>query len=210
MFANLAAFAIAEVAGDIHFCAGFCEGEVAGAEACFSVLTEQSAGEFGECAFEVGEGDVFANGQSFYLQELEFAAGGDLFVAVAHAGQDDADGFWVVLAHGANLSGAGVCAQDDVFFGGVEAVLHFACGVVGWEVEQFEVVGVGFYVWAAVDLEAHVAEDAVDLAQGLGGWVEAAVGWFSAGQGDVYGGLGEAGFDFGFFNGRYPFLVGFF
>lgn len=199
VFAHLAAIAVAQDTFHVHFRARFGEGEVVGAETHFAVGSKHAAGEVGEGAFEVGKGDVAANCQPFYLVELYFAAGGDLFVAVAHARQDDTDGFGAVLVHGVNLAGAGVGAEDHAGGEGVEGIPHVAGGVVLGDVEQLEVVFVGFYVAAAVDLEAHIAPDAVDLTQGLGGGVQAAAPLGTAGQGDIESSAGDGGLEFGRF-----------
>ncbi len=124
--------------------------------------------------------------QPFDLVELHLRAGGDLLVAEAHPRQDDAHRRRVlrvqrgVLAHGADLPRRGVRAQQQRVIAAlragvdVEGVLHLARRVVGREVEQLEVVLVRLHLARAVDLEAHLAEDAVDLAQRLGGGVQAA------------------------------------
>jgi len=114
----------------------------------------------------------------------------------------------MVLAHGANLPGAGVGAQDDARRGGVEAVLHLPRRVVVGEVEQLEVHLVRLDVGAAVDLEAHVAEDAVDFAQGAGDDVQAAVGGAAAGQGHVERPGGHLRAQFGRFGLGQPLVVG--
>lgn len=114
VFAHLTALAVAEEAGYVHLGAGFGEGEVAGAEAGLPVGTKHAAGELSQGAFEVSKGDVLADSQPFYLGELDAAACSDLLVAVTHAGQNDAHGFGMVFAHGADLPGAGVRAQNDV------------------------------------------------------------------------------------------------
>ena len=208
VFADVATVAIADDALHVHFGAGFGKGEVVGAEAHLPLDAKHAPGEVGEGAFEVGHGDVCADSKPFDLVELQFAAGGDLLVAVAHAGQNDADRFRIVFVHGVDLAGAGVGAQDDAGAGGVESVPHVAGGMVLRDVEQLEVVFVGLHVAAAIDLETHVGPDGVDFTQGLGGDVQPALPLFPAGQSNVNSGGGHLRLKFGRFENCQPVFVG--
>ena len=97
-------------------------------------LAEHAPGEIVQRAFQVAEGDACARPPAaFHLVELDLVAGVDLLVAVAHAGQDRpglARGG--VLAHGVDLPGGGVRAQDRRRgVGGVKGVPHVARRVMG-------------------------------------------------------------------------------
>ena len=151
-----------------------------------ALLPEQAPGQVGERAFQVAEGDAGADRQPFDLVELGLVAGVGLLVAVAHAGQDDAHRGRVLrvgggsFLHGVDLAGGGVGAHHDrvvAAFAGFDEVgiLHVAGRVPDREVEQLEVVLVGLDLARAVDLEAHLAEDAVELAQDLRIGVQAPV-----------------------------------
>ena len=188
VLAHGAAFAVTEQAFGIDFHARLGEREIGRAEAHFGRLPEHAAGELGDGAFEVGEVDVFANRQTFDLIELDFAAHGDLLVAVAHAGQDDADGQRAVAAvftHGTDLPRRGVGAQDDPRRGGVERVPHIAGGVVRRDVEQGEVGVVVLHVAAAVDLKAHIRPNRIEVTEHAGGGVQPADRTRATGQGDI-------------------------
>ena len=65
--ADVAALAAADVAADVHLCAGLREGEVGGTHADFGVRTEHLAHEDQNRLLEVGEGYVFVNVQALYL-----------------------------------------------------------------------------------------------------------------------------------------------
>ena len=64
-----------------------------------------------------------------------------------------------------DLARAGVRAQNDAGLGGVERIPHVAGRVVLRNVQQLEVVLVRLHVAAAINLESHVAPNAVNLAQ---------------------------------------------
>ncbi len=114
--------------------------------------------------------------------EHDLAAGRDGLVAVAHARQDDADRLRAALAHDVDLARRGVRPQQDARRGRVKRVPHVAGRVVRRHVEQFEVGQVVLDLPAAVNLEAEVGEDGVNLPQGLGGDVQAAAAHRPAGQ----------------------------
>ncbi len=88
-----------------------------------------------------------------------------------------------------------------VFVGDEEGVLHVAGGMVGGDVEAFEVVVFGFDFGAVGDLEAELGEDFFDFFLDLGKWVNVAylcgLAW--------KGGVEEFGFevfdDLGLFEG---------
>ena len=128
--------------------------------------------------FQVAEGDARPDRQPFELVELRLVAVGDLLVAVAHARQDDPHRRRVIRvhgrdpAHGMDLPRRGVRAQHDrvvaaPFRLDEIGILHIPGGMTDLEVEQLEVVFVALHFARAEDLEAHLAEDAVQFAQGL-------------------------------------------
>ena len=86
------------------------------------------------------------------------------------------------LPHDVDLPGRRVRAQDHAGRRREERVPHVAGRVVRRHVEQFEVVLVGLDLAAAVDLEAHVGEDAEDPPHDLRGGVQSALDQRSAGQ----------------------------
>src|SRR2546425_4546958 len=169
VFADRATLATAKHTIYIHFHARFGEREVAFAKACPSSLTIHLIGEVNQYPFEIAEGDMFANCKSFYLIKHRFVRGINCFIAVAFARKNDANGFRCVFAHSVNLPRAGVSSQEQAGCGGIERIPHIP-GRVAWRhIEQLEVVLVGLYVRAVVDLEAHGGENGVDVAQGAGG-----------------------------------------
>ena len=76
-------------------------------------------------------------------------------------------------------------AQHDARDVDVIGIPHVARRVVGGDVEQFEVELIRFHLARAVDLEAHITEDAADLAQGLGLGVQPAGMRLAPGQGHI-------------------------
>ncbi len=173
-FTHRAALAAAQKTLHVHFGARLGEREVGGAEAGADVLPEHAAGKISDRALQIAEGDVMPNRHHLQLVELDVLAGVDLLVAEAHARQDDAHRRRIVgigrreLPHGANLTRRGVRAQDEGVVAPLaganeERILHIAGGMIGWEVEQLEVVLVRLDLARAVDLEAHLTEDAEHL-----------------------------------------------
>ena len=79
--ADIAALAAADVAADVHLCAGLGEGEVGGTHADLGVRAEHLAHEDQNRLLEVGEGYVFVNVQALYLVEDAVGAGRDGLVA---------------------------------------------------------------------------------------------------------------------------------
>src|SRR6266699_3140702 len=166
VFADRATLATAKHTIYIHFHARFGEREVAFAKACPSSLTIHLIGEVNQYPFEIAEGDMFAYCKSFYLVEHEFVRGINCFVAIALARENDANGLWGVFAHGMNLSRTGMRSQDQARRGGIEGIPHIP-GRMAWRyIEQLEVIFVGLYLRAVVDLESHGSEDGINVAQG--------------------------------------------
>ena len=85
-------------------------------------------------------------------------------------------------AHGVDLARRGVGAQDDVRGRRVERVLHVARRVMRRDVQQLKVELVGLHLARAIDLEAHQAEDAIDVAQRLRDQVQASGPGRASGQ----------------------------
>jgi len=171
VFAEAAALGVAGDAGDVHFKSGFDEGKEAGTVACFDGRLEKLSEEFVHGGEEVGEGDVLIDIEAFDLMEEDVRSAADGLVAVDGARCDDADGRLVGFHH-AELGVGGVCAEEQVGVD-VEGVLHVAGGMVGREVESFEVVVVGVDVGAVLDGEAHAGEHLEDLFHHAGDGVEA-------------------------------------
>ena len=188
VFADAAARAAAEEALDVNLHAGLGEGEVGSAIAHARVLAEHAPGEGGDGALEVGHADAAPDRQALHLVELQLTARGDLLVAIAHAGQNDADGARAIraqLAHGVDLAWRGVRAHDDAGRGRIEGILHVARGMMRRKVQELEVEFVRLHVAAAVDLKAHLAPDAGELAQRARRGVQAAFDALATGQRDV-------------------------
>jgi len=134
----------------------------------------------------VGHGDSVTHRQELELVEHHLAARRHLLVAVDLAGQQHAQGLGRVAAHGVDLAGRGVGAQQ---YGrclrrhlDIKRVLHIARRVVGREVELPEVQLIQLDLGALPDLEAHLGEDSLDLAQHLGGQVQVPEGRRVAGH----------------------------
>src|SRR5262249_35989254 len=113
VLADRAALAAADQAVHIDFHAGLGEREMAAAKAHLAVLTEHAAGKGDQDAFEVGHGDVGADSETLNLVEHDLRAGRDRLIAVAHPGQDNANGLRMVRLHGTNLSWRGMRTQYD-------------------------------------------------------------------------------------------------
>ena len=121
-------------------------------------------------------------------------AGVDRLVAVAAAGQDDADGRLRLRAwRGSGPARCASAAASAGLVGGrvargvgdVEGVPQVARRVVRGDVEQLEVELVGLDLRALEDDEAELAEDARDLALGLEEGMQRAARQRPAGQRDV-------------------------
>src|SRR4030067_1636937 len=81
-------------------------------------------------------------------------------------------------------------AQDDrvilriiTFY--IERVLHFPSRMMRREVKELEVHFICFHVAGEIDLEAHLSENTVDLAQSLGGQVKSPANNGPTRQGDI-------------------------
>ena len=142
-----------------------------------------------EGAFKVGEGDVCVDAEAFDLVEDGGVGGVGGVVAVNFAGDDGAEG-WVPREHGADLDGGGVGAHEEAVAlrlaflpGDLEGVLCVARGVVGGEVEGFEVVEVGFDFGAEGDGVAEFFEDRDDFGHGFDEGVFGALRVVGAGEG---------------------------
>ena len=178
---------------DGHVDAGLDEREVVAAEADARLRAEHPAGELEERVLEVGERDAPVHGEPLDLVELGLVGGVGRLVAVALAGDDDADGGLVRL-HDARLHRRGVGAQERreaavrvAVRVEPEGVEHVAGGVVLRDVQHLEVVAVPLDLRPLGDLEAHVPEDGLDLAHDDGGGVVAPVGGGPARERDVDG-----------------------
>ena len=124
-------------------------------------------GEFRYRALEIAHADVAPDRQTFDLRELYFAAGRDLLLPIAHAGQDDANRLAAAIAqfpHGANLTGRGVRAQQNLGIGGVKGVLHIPGWMMRRQVEQRKVEFVFFYIKTLINLKAHFRPDRLKFA----------------------------------------------
>src|SRR4030067_3271399 len=67
----------------------------------------------------------------------------------------------------------------------IERGLHFPSRMMRREIEQLEIHFISFHVAREVDLEAHLGENAVNLAKSLGRWVKSPTNYRSARQGDI-------------------------
>ena len=103
--------ALADDTADVEGHRGLREGVVAGAEARGAISSEHGVREGVEQAPQVGHRRAFVDHQALDLEELEAVAGIDGLVAVAAAGRQHADGR-LAVAHGADLAGRGVRAQQ--------------------------------------------------------------------------------------------------
>ena len=144
LFAEGATLSAADVAGDVHFCTGFGEGEVGGTETDLCAFAEEFASESEKYLLEVSETHVFVNVETFHLMEEAVCTSGDGFVSIDASRANHSNRGLCGLHHAA-LHGTGVCAEDDVRLAcDEEGVLHVACGVVGGEVHGREDVPVVF------------------------------------------------------------------
>ncbi len=137
---------------DIHLGAGFGEGKVRGSKTITHLLTKHTSGKVAQSALQIAECDVLPYRQSLDLVELHFMSSGDLFVAVAHPGQDDAHWLRVIwirsteFAHRMYLTRRGMRTKQDRVVAALcsaideQCVLHLTCRVVRREIEKLEVI----------------------------------------------------------------------
>ena len=71
VLADCAALAAAQEALDIHLRGWLCEREVGRTETGAHILPEQAPCKIGEGAFQIAEGDILTDHQSFHLVELD-------------------------------------------------------------------------------------------------------------------------------------------
>ena len=176
------------VNGHIH--AGLDKGEVVAAETDFAVSAKETAGEFVQSAFQVGEGNAGVHGQALDLVEVPFVGGVGGFVAVALAGYHYAHR-GLGIFHYPGLHRRGVSAEEHgLAAGGVsvvhpEGVPHIPGGMALGDVQALEVVVIPLDFGAFDDAETHSDESVGDFAHHAGGQVEAAGGDGTAGEGDI-------------------------
>ena len=77
-----------------------------------------------------------AHSQALHLRELDFAARSDLFIAIAHAGDDNTYRFRIIFSHSPDLTRAGLRAQNDVRLRCIKAILHLARRMVRRKIEE--------------------------------------------------------------------------
>lgn len=204
LFTSAASVSFTEDALHIDFDGGFGEGEKARSESYIEGLFKELLQEGLEGSFEVGEGNIFADVESFDLVKAGAMCGVDFVASVHGTGGDDAYGR-LVCEHGANLNGGGMRSQESLSELGVdtfdhEGVLHIARGVIFWEVQCGEVMEVIFDFGSARDDVAHISEDfgcaRFDDSQGMG----SACGDGSWGERCISLGLHEALFERFIFN----------
>ena len=182
--AVLPAAPAADRAGDVDLGPRLDEREVARAEARPGPGPEVGAGEGGQRALEIREGDALADAEPLDL--VEHGRVGLVVVGAVDAPRaDDADGRRPRAQHGADLHRRGVGAQQDLPLRpplpqrgrvDVEGVLHVPGGVIGRDVERLEVVPVELDLRPGGDLVAEAGEDGGDLVGGPGERVPVAAG----------------------------------
>ena len=177
MLAEVASLATADVAGDIHLCARFCEWEVARAQADLGICTEHLASEGEEHLLEVGEAYVLIYIETFYLVEEAVSTCADSLVAIYSSWAQYADR-WLVGLHIVSLVVRGM-ATEKYILGNIvgvglldeECILHVAGWMIGSEVQHGEYVLVVIYLWTLIESESHAAEDVDDLILHHGQWM---------------------------------------
>ena len=184
--AGAAAIAAAEEAVDGHVHPRLDEGEVVAAEAHPPLLAEHPLGELEEGALEVGHADPLVHRQQLDLREHPLATGVGGFVAVAPAGDCDADGR-LVLLHEARLVGRGMGAQQEgaaVLLCALqpERVLHIAGRMVLRDAQRGEVIVLRLDLRPLDHREAHRDEASQHLPHRLRHRVQPADALGPAGQ----------------------------
>src|SRR5215471_20281207 len=150
VFADGTTFATAKYTVYVHFHAWFGEREVTFAKTRLSSRTIHLIGEIDQYPFEIAEGDMFANSQSFYLIEHRFMRGINRFIAIAFAGENNANRFRCVFAHSVNLPWACMRAQEQAGCSGIECIPHISRRMAWRNIEQLEVIFVGLHFRAVV------------------------------------------------------------
>ena len=114
VLAEVAAFAAADVTGDIHLSTRLGEGEIRRAQTDLRVGTKHLSGEGQQYLLEVGEAHALVDIESFDLMEEAVGACRDSLVAVDTSRAEHADRRLVGL-HIVCLVAGGVRAQQHVF-----------------------------------------------------------------------------------------------
>src|SRR5437773_9103889 len=167
VLANRAAFATAYKTFHIHLCRWLREREVGCTKARSHILPKHAPSKVNQRTFQIGEGDVLANNESFHLIELNFRTCGDLLIAEAHPGQRDTNRRWVIrvhcreLAHCVDLPRRCMRAKYDRVITALasfdkECVLHVTCGMMGREVEQLKIDLIRFHFARGINLKSHI------------------------------------------------------
>ena len=110
-FAHTASFFIAKNAGHVELKSGFHKRKIARAKTNFHFFVKKSRKEVGHDAFEVCNGNVFVNEESFDLVKGVLMRSISGFVAEYAARHNDSK-WGAVFLHGADLIGRGVGAKD--------------------------------------------------------------------------------------------------
>ena len=167
IFANLTARAAAYETFHVHFGAWFSEREVRSAESQTRAFAKHAPHKIGNCAFQVREGDILANRESFHLVELHLRPRRDLFVTETHPRQCNADRgrvariFRCEFSHRVDLARRGMCAHQYRIVSAIlsfdeEGILHFARRMMRRKIQQLKVIFIGFHFTRGKDLKAHL------------------------------------------------------
>ncbi len=97
---------------DVDFGTGCCEWEEAWAKLELDVIAEKTASELVEGPFEVGETDVFVDGDGVDLMEDRVVGSVDGIAAVASSAGDGTDGGRAVVSESMHLECGGMSAHD--------------------------------------------------------------------------------------------------
>ncbi len=157
MFADAAAFAFADVAGEVHLYAGFGKGKEVGAETDLGVFAQNFVGEVGEVAFEVGHRNIFRHIQAFHLMEIGGVGRIGGVTAVGASGGDDAHGRGMA-EHVPDLNRRGLGAQQRAV-GQVKGVLLIAGGMIGRRVQGVEIMKNRVHIRSGGDVEADAVKN---------------------------------------------------
>src|SRR5260221_8538181 len=103
ILADLTSLTTTDKTFHIHFCGRFCERKIRCAETCAHILPKHAAGKIDQCTFQVSEGDVLANGESFHLIKLDLGARGNLFITKKNPRHRNTDRWWVLRVRGYRL-----------------------------------------------------------------------------------------------------------